>query len=195
MPAVTMGLAVNLGYPAFTRTSTIVAGLELAAADQIAALEAATVALEIANAALANENENLADANAVLKNQVNNMKKQKPAPAAVDAFEGMDAPKVYFAIGKTTLSVDELAHLEFIAKNIIANADKDGMIYLTVMGSADSNTGTQKRNQQLSEARGKYVADLLTSKYGIPKERLVVKSEVIKAKADPELDRAVAISF
>ena len=195
LPAVTMGLAVNLGYPAFTRTSTIVAGLELAAADQIAALEAATVALEIANAALANENENLADANAVLKNQVNNMKKQKPAPAAVDAFEGMDAPKVYFAIGKTTLSVDELAHLEFIAKNIIANADKDGMIYLTVMGSADSNTGTQKRNQQLSEARGKYVADLLTSKYGIPKERLVVKSEVIKAKADPELDRAVAISF
>jgi len=63
------------------------------------------------------------------------------------------------------------------------------------MGSADSNTGTEKRNKQLSEARGKYVADLLTTKYGVAKDRLVVKSEVVEAKANPELDRAVAISF
>ena len=70
-----------------------------------------------------------------------------------------------------------------------------GSVYLMVMGSADSNTGTEKRNRQLSEARGKYVADMLTAKYGIAKDRLVVKSEVVKAKADPQLDRAVMISF
>lgn len=193
LPAVTMGLAFNLGYPAFTRTSTVMAAVELAAEEQMAALETAAVALEIANAALASENENLANANASLKNQLGSMK-NKPVQA-VNVFAGMDAPKVYFAIGKTTLGVDELAHLDFIAKNIIANADKNGTIYLTVMGSADSNTGTQKRNQQLSAARGKYVADLLTTKYGIPADRMVVKSEVIKATGDPELDRAVIISF
>jgi len=63
------------------------------------------------------------------------------------------------------------------------------------MGTADSNTGTARRNQQLSEARGKYIFDLLTTKYGISKERLIVKSEVVKAKANPELSRAVVITF
>ena len=113
----------------------------------------------------------------------------------VDVFNGMAAPSVYFEIGKTTLSVDELAHLEFIAKNILSKVEKNGKVYLTVMGSADSNTGTAKRNKQLSEARGKYVADMLTSKYGIAKDRLVVKSEVVKAAADPQLERSVSISF
>jgi outer membrane protein OmpA-like peptidoglycan-associated protein len=63
------------------------------------------------------------------------------------------------------------------------------------MGSADSNTGGQKRNQTLSAARGKYIADMLTGKYGIPADRLVVKSEVVKATADPQLDRAVVFTF
>jgi outer membrane protein OmpA-like peptidoglycan-associated protein len=107
----------------------------------------------------------------------------------------MAAPAVYFEIGKATLSVDEQAHLEFIAKNILAKVEENGKVYLTVMGSADSNTGTAARNKHLSEARGKYVADMLTAKYGIAKDRLVVKSEVVKAKADPQLDRAVMISF
>ena len=86
-------------------------------------------------------------------------------------------------------------HLDYAVKNILSKADKQSKVYITVMGSADSNTGTQKRNQTLSEARGKYIADILTSKYGIGKDRLVVKSEVVKAEADPELDRAVKIAF
>ena len=102
---------------------------------------------------------------------------------------------VYFNIGKATLTVDEMQHLDYVAKNIIAKADKQSKVYITVMGSADSNTGTQKRNQTLSEARGQYVADLLTSKYGIAKDRLVVESEVVKAMDDPQLERAVKIAF
>lgn len=195
LPSVTMGLAVDLGWPGFVRTSTVVAAVEMATADQIAALQAATVALEIANAALENENEILQNANEGLKNQL----KSKPASAQttdMSAFyKDMDAPTVYFEIGKAVLGADELAHLEFIAKNIIAKADKGGKIYLTVMGSADSNTGTEKRNKQLSEARGKYVAEMLTTKYGVAKDRIVVKSEVVRAKADPQLERSVAISF
>ncbi len=194
LPSVTAGLAVDLGWPAFVRTSTVLTDMELAAADQIAAFEAAALALEIANAELATENEMLEAANAGLKNQMNKMKNTPPVQN-VDLFNGMTAPAVYFEIGKATLSVDELAHLEFIARNILAKVEKNSKVYLTVMGSADSNTGTAKRNKQLSEARGKYVADMLTSKYGIAQDRLVVESEVVKAKADPQLDRAVLISF
>lgn len=195
LPSVTAGFAVDLGWPNFVRTSTVMEAVEVAAADQVAALEAATVALEIANAELATENEVLKNANAGLKSQMNKMKNNQPVAQNVDVFNGMAAPSVYFEIGKTTLSVDELAHLEFIAKNILTKVEKNGKVYLTVMGSADSNTGTAKRNKQLSEARGKYVADMLTSKYGIAKDRLVVKSEVVKAAADPQLERSVSISF
>ena len=63
------------------------------------------------------------------------------------------------------------------------------------MGSADSNTGTAKRNQYLSDARGQYMINLLSEKYGVDKNKVTVKSEVVKAKAQPEMDRAVIISF
>lgn len=195
LPSVTMGLAVDLGWPNFVRTSTVVAAVEMATAEQIAVLQTAAAALEIANAALENDNQVLRNANASLKTQLNSKQPVQQTTDMSAFFNGMDAPTVYFEIGKTTLTTDELAHLEFIAKNIIAKADKNGKIYLTVMGSADSNTGTESRNKQLSEARGKYVADILTTKYGVAKDRLVVKSEVVEAKANPELERAVAISF
>ena len=51
------------------------------------------------------------------------------------------------------------------------------------------------RNFGVQESRGKYVYDILTTKYGISKERLIVKSEVVKKAAKPELSRAVVISF
>jgi len=195
LPSVTMGLAVDMGWPDFVRTSTVIGALEAASVDQIAALEAAAVALELANATLEQENIKLQNANANLSNQVKSLKN---APAGMDAaefYKALSPVTVYFNIGKSTLTVDEMQHLDYAARNILAKADKQSKVYITVMGSADSNTGTQKRNQSLSEARGKYVADLLTSKYGIAKDRLVVKSEVVKAKADPELDRAVRIAF
>ena len=195
LPSVTMGLAVDLGWPNFVRTSSVIGAIEAATVDQIAALEAAALALEVANATLEQENLKLQDKNSDLSSQVNALKKNQAGVNPADFFKSMSPVAVYFNIGKTVLSVDEMQHLDYIAKNILAKADKQSKVYLTVMGSADSNTGSQKRNQTLSEARGKYVADILTSKYGISKDRLVVKSEVIKAKADPELERAVKISF
>jgi outer membrane protein OmpA-like peptidoglycan-associated protein len=194
-PSVTMGLAVDLGWPAFVRTSTVIGAVELATADQIAALQAATVALELANATLEEDVIALQKTNRNLNNQVNDLKKNQGGMDVSDFLKGMSPVAVYFNIGKTTLSVDEMQHLDYIAKNILAKADKQSKVYITVMGSADSNTGTAKRNQNLSEARGKYVADMLTAKYGIGKDRLVIKSEVVNAKSDPELERAVKISF
>ena len=195
IPSVTMGFAVDMGWPNFVRTSSVIGALETASVDQIAALEAAAVALELANATLEQENLKLQNANDALADQVNSLKNSQGGMDPAEFYKAMSPVTVYFNIGKATLSVDEMQHLDYIAKNILAKADKLAKVYITVMGSADSNTGTAKRNQNLSEARGKYVADLLASKYGIAKDRLVVKSEVVKAKADPELDRAVKITF
>ena len=195
LPSVTMGLAVDLGWPDFVRTSTVIGALEAAAVDQMAALEAAAVALELANATLEQENIDLQNRNANLSDQVNKLKKATSGVNPAAFYKELSPVTVYFNIGKSTLTVAEMQHLDYIAKNILAQADKQSKIYITVMGSADSNTGTQKRNQALSEARGKYIADILTSKYGIPQDRMVVKSEVVKSVADPELDRAVEIAF
>ena len=196
IPSVTMGLAVDMGWPGFVRTSTVVSALETAAVDQIAALEAAALALEVANASLLEQNEELVSANGKLQNQMKAMKKNAGGGCDADAFfAGMAPMAVYFQIGKSTLAPDEMQHLDYIARNILTKADKQSKVYITVMGSADSNTGTPKVNKKLSEARGQYVFDLLTNRYGISKDRLVVKSEVVKAASDPALDRAVTFSF
>jgi outer membrane protein OmpA-like peptidoglycan-associated protein len=194
LPSITAGLAVDLGWPNFVRSSTVIGGIELANLEKTAILEGAIAALEIANASLAEENNMLNKSNKKLGNELNIMKnKVKEEP--VNFFEGMGPATIYFEIGKTTLSEKEMEHLDFLAKNLIAKADQETQILITVMGSADSNTGTLKRNQHLSEARGKYVFDILTTKYGISPERLTIKSEVVKKDAKPALNRAVVISF
>jgi outer membrane protein OmpA-like peptidoglycan-associated protein len=111
-----------------------------------------------------------------------------------DFYDGM-APAVYFEIGKAVLSPVELKHLEFIAEQLIAKADDSTKITITVMGTADSNTGTTKRNVYLSEARGRYVFDILVDKYGIDEDSLVLTSEIIDAEDNPQFDRAVKITF
>ena len=102
---------------------------------------------------------------------------------------------IYFNIGQAVLCDKEMEHLDFLAKNLISKATEDTKIIITLMGSADSNTGTANRNKHLSEARGKYVFDILTGKYGIAPEKITVKADVVKADAKPELSRAVMISF
>ena len=194
LPSVTAGLAVDLGWPNFVRSSTIIGGIEIANLEKTAILEGAIAALEIANASLEDQNNQLNKTNKKLSKEVNSLKntvKQEP----VDFFEGMGPATIYFEIGQTTLSDKEMEHLDFLAKNLIAKADQETQILITVMGSADSNTGTLKRNQHLSEARGKYVFDILTTKYGISPDRLTIKSEVVKKDAKPALNRAVIISF
>jgi outer membrane protein OmpA-like peptidoglycan-associated protein len=194
LPTVTAGLAVDLGWPDFVRSSTVVGAIELANLEQTAILEAAIAALEIANASLEDQNTQLDKTNRKLKNEVN-MMKTKVVQEPVNIFENMGPATVYFEIGKATLCDKKMQHLDFLAKNLITKADQETKILITVMGSADSNTGTLKRNQHLSEARGKYVFDILTSKYGISPERLTIKSEVVKKDAKPALNRAVIISF
>ena len=193
LPSVTAGLAVDLGYPSFDRTADIVGAVEIAAAEQAAILATSIAALEAANASLQAENGALVKKNKALNKTVDQL---KSAEMPVDApYIEMQPITVYFSIGKTALDEFELRHLDFYAKNIIDKVNSDPAVEIVIMGSADSNTGTAKRNQYLSDARGQYMINLLSEKYGIDKNKVTVKSEVVKAKAQPEMDRAVIISF
>lgn len=194
LPSVTAGLAVDLGWPEFTRTSTIIEAVEIANLERTAILETAIAALEVANATLENDKMKLEKANKKLIKE-NNQLKSLPMVEETDFFEGMTPATIFFNIGEATLGEKEMAHLDFIARNLIARADQDTNILITVMGSADGNTGSARRNMHLSEARGKYVFDILTSKYNISPERLTIKTEVVKKAAKPELSRSVVISF
>ena len=63
---------------------------------------------------------------------------------------------LYFDCGSAKLSAREKAHLEYFAQNVV-----NGDTKLAVNGYADKQTGSAKRNQQLSEQRAKAVVDLL----------------------------------
>ena len=194
LPSVTAGLAVDLGWPNFIRTSTIIEAVEIANLEQAAILQNTIAALEVANAALEQQNAKLNKTNKKL-NQENAILKEQPKIDETEFFEGMTPAAIYFNIGKATLNEKEMHHLDFLARNIIAKADQDTDILINVMGTADGNTGSAKRNQQLCEARGKYVFDILTTQYGISPERLTVKTQIVEKAAKPALSRAVVISF
>jgi outer membrane protein OmpA-like peptidoglycan-associated protein len=162
--------------------------------EKTAILEGAIAALEIANASLEDQNKKLGKANKKLTAE-NAQLKEMPNEEETNFFEMMTPAAVYFNIGSTKLDAKEMQHLDFLATNLIAKAEQDTDIYVTVMGSADGNTGTMCRNQHLSEARSKYIFDILTTKYGISPERLIIKSEVVKKADKPELSRAVVFTF
>ena len=195
-PSVTAGLAVDLGYPAFVRSSTVIGAIELVSAERVAALETAVAALELANVALEKNSYEMSVINEKLNNENEELKKEiAQRPDYTEFFSGIGPAVLFFEIGKSELSEKELKHLDFIASDLISKVDDLTQLNVTLMGSADSNTGGMKRNKALSEARSKYVCDLLTKKYGVSPDRLVVKSEVVKAGQKPEMRRAVIISF
>ena len=193
LPSVTAGLAFDLGWPDFVRTSSILGAVEAANDERAAILEAAIVALEAANAALEGENLSLKKKNNDLNKTVKQVI-QEEAAAEAEVVQ-MQPITLYFNIGQSVLGNLELEHLDFYARNIIEKVNADPSVSIVIMGSADSNTGTASRNKYLSEARGKYIVNLLSEKYGIDENRVILKSEVVKAQARPEMDRAVIISF
>lgn len=193
VPSVTMGMAVDLGWPDFVRTSTILSAVEIANAEKLAIVETAVIALEEANAALEATNARLVRQNNDLNRKVADLQKTDTEDEGIIA--GLSPMTVYFAIGKTVLDDKELKHLDFYAQKVLEKVGKGSKINVTVMGTADSNTGTRSRNAYLSEARGKYILNLLTEKYGLSPENITVKSEVVDAKAKPELSRSAVISY
>jgi outer membrane protein OmpA-like peptidoglycan-associated protein len=194
LPSVTAGLAVDLGWPNFMRTSSLIGMLEAAEAEKTAVMEAAIIALEAANASLEAESSSLRKLNKELGKTVKNLQDAEQG-ALETTYTDMQPITVYFPIGKAVLDDMELKHLDFYASNIIGKVDMDPNIEIVILGSADSNTGTAQRNKYLSEARGKYIMNLLSEKYGIGGDRVIVKNEIVKAKSNPAMDRAAIITF
>ena len=180
-----VGLSVNLGKTDWTRAkdyhnpsdTEVIEKAKQTAAD-----------LEAKNVALRADNDNLAKKNGELEAEVAELSK-RPKKAIL---ENVGPTSVYFEIGQTTLSQKELQHLDFYLQNVLPNVGEDVVTVLT--GSADSSTGTAKRNQYLSQKRVDYVLNLLTTKYGLDAKKFQIRTQVAK-EGEAALNRAVVISF
>ena len=184
MSSATFGVSIKLGKTGFRRSNRAV--LE----NTVNTLQAANEALLDDKADVENDKAELAAENAALHDAVEELENRPPVVEKV--VPGLTPGAVFFEIGKTELSPQELFHLDFYVKNVIA-LDEDKVFTLT--GYADKQTGSKKRNQQLSQMRVDYVYDLLQTKYNIPAERLVVKAagSDVDRWNDPLLNRCVVL--
>ena len=85
LPTVTAGLAVDLGWPDFVRSSTIIDALELANLEKFAIMEAAAMALKETNQYLMEANDELEKVNSNLVKE-NAALKKKPSGMDFTAF-------------------------------------------------------------------------------------------------------------
>ena len=115
LPSVTAGVAYDLGWPNFVRTSTIVGAIEAVNAEKTVILETAIAALEVANASLEAENMNLMKKNSDLKKSIKGMEAQETVYEI--SYEQMQPLTVYFMIGRATLEdLDKLEELCYYIK-------------------------------------------------------------------------------
>jgi len=167
------GVKVNLGKTNWERCHGL-------ASDKatIADLLAANAALDAANAALKN---------------------RKPETVTVERIDTVYVNPdtfipgvVYFKRDHSEISTTEMQHIDFYVKTVMAeNPDR----VFTVTGSADKETGTTKRNQVLSEERANNVVDVLVKKYGIDRDKIIVRcvGDTENRFDTPELNRVVVI--
>ena len=181
----TVGVAVNLYKTNWVRASNWHNPEDT---DKIAAVESTAAALTAANQVLEADKAKLAKQNEELNAEVVELR-NKPVKAAL---EDVGPASVYFEIGQATLSQKELQHLDFYLKNVLPNVGDKKVAVIT--GSADSKTGTVRRNKYLSQKRVDYVMNILAEKYGIEADRFQVRTQVAN-EGEAALNRAVIISF
>ena len=158
-PSATLGMQVNLGKTNWDRHSSITPVVIPVpfTTEQYNALKDKVAALE-------KENAQLKDKVAALENELapyRNLQNGQTYLYENGTFTAVDvkpnAPiTLYFDCGSAKLSAREKAHLEYFAQNVV-----NGDTKLAVNGYADKQTGSAKRNQQLSEQRAQAVVDLL----------------------------------
>ena len=166
----TWGVAYKFGKQGFKRSASIVPAVVPVPfttqqyedlSSKVAELEKENADLKKKIADLENENEDLRKKLASGQNYVY----EQGQFVAVDTPQG--APlTIYFDCGSATVSAREKAHFEYFAENCVKEDTK-----LNVNGYADKQTGTAKRNQQLSEQRAKAVVELL-KKAGAKEENI-----------------------
>ena len=95
---------------------------------------------------------------------------------------------ITFPIGSSTLSTVEREKVEMFAKAF------DGQdVVVKVVGSADSKTGTAKRNNQLAQKRADVVKDVLV-KNGIPEDKIIVET-TLDATENVETSRSAIVTL
>ena len=185
----TIGLSVDLGKYNWVRASNWHNPVD---ADAISAAEASAAALAAANAALAADKKGLEDENAKLAAKNKALADENAKLAQNQGLENVGPAAFYFEIGQTKLSTKELEHLDYYMNNVLPYVK--GKKATVITGSADKKTGTTRRNQQLCDKRAAYLKNLLAEKYGVNTDDFVVNTN-ISAEGNPELQRAVVISF
>ena len=155
----TWGVAYKFGKQGFKRSASIVPAVVPVpfTAQQYEDLSGKVAELEKENAALKDKIAALEKDNEDLRNKLasgQNYVYEEGKFVAVDSAAGSKTT-LYFDCGSATLSAREKAHFEYFADAVKAETK------LKVDGYADKQTGSAKRNQQLSEQRVKAVVDLL----------------------------------
>lgn len=166
-----VGIKVNLGKTNWERCH----GLD-SDKSKIADLLAANAALEAANAALKNRKPEV----------IERVDTVYVSPEVF--YPGV----VYFKRNHSEISDTEMQHIDFYVKSVMQeNPDR----VFTVTGSADKETGTESRNQTLSEERANNVVDVLVNKYGVDRDKIIVRCVGDKENRfeTPELNRVVVI--
>ena len=158
-PNASLGFSFNLGKTNFDRHSSITPVVIPVpfTTEQYNDLAKKVADLEKENAALKDKVAKLEKELAPVRALVNGQTYlyENGTFTAVDVKPG--APiTLYFDCGSAKLSAREKAHLEYFTENVVNENTK-----LSVNAYADKQTGTAKRNQQLSEQRAKTVVDLL----------------------------------
>ena len=95
---------------------------------------------------------------------------EKEVIKTVDVLTYFGETFILFPSGKTALNTDAKARLDQFAKHV------DGTVYVNVLGSADSKTGSQSRNYDLAAARAKAVKEYLVKKCGIAEDDVVINT-------------------
>ncbi len=156
----TVGVAIKLGKTNFDRHSSITPVVIPVpfTTEQYNALKDKVAALEKENAELKDKIAALENELAPYKNLVNGQTYLYENGTFTAVEVAPNAPiTLYFDCGSSTLSAREKAHFEYFAQNVV-----NGDAKFAVDGYADKQTGSARRNQQLSEQRVKTVVDLLT---------------------------------
>lgn len=129
---------------------------------------------------------------ASLNNQVNNLRAEVIESAAVinDLQSQLPCPEVKQTTPAPVIVGDSplLATVRFSINSDVVTPEEEVNIYnmaewlkdnpksnVTVIGYADKDTGTSEYNLDLSKRRADNVANILTGKYGISKNRITVK--------------------
>ena len=98
---------------------------------------------------------------------------EKPVEVKTDAVEVQKLRRdIFFTIAKTVVTQKEMSKVEEVANFMKANPASK----VVVTGYADKGTGSKALNLRLSKNRANAVVKVLTGKYNIASDRIIVKS-------------------